>query len=201
VLHGGLESRVPSLDLWKYNNYYSEAAIAARNPHSAQVKTGANVSRKGSTPNNKRISGGESSALVTTGQKEGGKIRGKAVTGGAGGRKIGLGGKGGKAIVMPKGCVSEEVLFGTIALLAEALGVHTMNALLIAGKKDDGGDVDGEREDESMSALDKIFRFGLNTYLCASLHVVVKAMPRILTGVQGERFSLSWDYESLMTLG
>jgi hypothetical protein len=178
---------VPSLDLWKYNNYYSEAAIAARNPHSMQAKAGANVSSRTSTSSNKR----ESNMLVSTvaaAQKEGGKIRGKSAA--AGGKKMGLGGKGGKAIVMAKGSVSEEVLFGTIALLAEALGAHTMNALLIAGKKDEDGLMEGDKEDESMSALDKIFRFGLNPYLCASLHLVVKAMPRILTGVQGIFLSL-----------
>jgi hypothetical protein len=193
VLHGALESRVPSPDLWKCNNYYSEAAIAARNPHPVQVKGGANVSSRAYTSSNKRASMVESNMLVSTvtaAQKEGGKVRGK---GAAGGKKVGLGGKGGKAIVMPKGSVSEEILFGTIALLAEALGVHTMNALLIAGKKDDDGHVEGDRDDESMSALDKIFRFGLNPYLCASLHVVVKAIPRILTGVQGT-FS-PWDCE------
>lgn len=194
VLNGSLESRIPSPDLWKYNSYYSEAAIVSRNPHAAATaatgRGSASVSRKASTSSNKRASMVEPSLLVnavTAAQKEGGKIRG----GKSSGRRMGLGGKGGKAISMAKGSVSEEVLFGTIALLAEALGVHTMNVLLIAGKRDeDGADFEWEGEDESMSALDKMFRFGLNPWLCASLQTVVKAMPRILTGVQGTFFFL-----------
>lgn len=128
---------MPLQDLWSYNGYYSPSSLSARSKASSPTAS-PSVARNTATSTRIRTSFIDPSKdskplFVTTSDTSRGERR-----------KLGLGGKGGKAIQMPKGCVSEEVLFGTIALLAEALGVHFMNVLLIAGRGEEGEEMDGE---------------------------------------------------------
>jgi hypothetical protein len=77
------------------------------------------------------------------------KGKSRAIRGGLG--ALGLGGKEGKAIVMPKGCISDEVLFEAIALLAMSTG-NALSAMHTAGRRMDN---EGNLEEEAFDAYDE----------------------------------------------
>ncbi|KAG8816995.1 phosphatidylinositol kinase- protein kinase tor1, partial [Serendipita sp. 400] len=175
IFNGALESRVQPPFPWRYDNYYSEAATAARESSA----TKANPANRGGPTGSKRASTAIEALSISTGK--GAPTIGERTSSSSSiksGPRRGLGGKNGKAIVITRGSVSDEVLFEAIALLCTALGVHALKVLGIAGWKegeDHGDSLGGEKEvDESedvhrQAAITKMFRFGLNPALCASL--------------------------------
>ena len=83
-----------------------------------------------------------SKSRVSSGGKHDGTDVGKLRT-----RGVGLGGKEGKAIIMPKGCISDEVLFEAIALLAMSTG-NALSVMHTAGRPvDSDGYLEGEAFD------------------------------------------------------
>ncbi|KAG8800955.1 phosphatidylinositol kinase- protein kinase tor1, partial [Serendipita sp. 399] len=178
IFNGALESRAPPPAPWRYENYYSENAISAREMASSAAKlstTARGAGAGGVTA--KRASNAIEALSISTGKgaptstEKHPSLPRKPST------RRGLGGKNGRAIVITRGSVSDEVLFEAIALLCTALGVHALKVLGIAGWKegDDHGDGAGDKDaDDSddihrQAATTKMFRFGLNPALCASL--------------------------------
>lgn len=148
ILHGSLESRVSPPEPWRYGNYYSPAAIAARaspplaiTPETTHTKQGSKAKSTVSEISGYSV-GDDASDLG-----ERGKMRGSRGSLGP----LGLGGKEGRAIVMPKGCVSDEALFEAIALISMATG-SAAYALRIAGRRVDGG---GNLQEEAHEIYDE----------------------------------------------
>jgi hypothetical protein len=196
VLHGSLESRLPPPDPWKYNNYYSEAAIVARNApppsRTGSVRSSLNKSKANLVTD--PYSNGSASDKAVSRDK---KIRPKSAHAPHG---YGLGGKNGREIMMARGSVNDEVLFDTISVLSDALGVHIMKALGIAGRKVTGTD-DMEQRDDSeereeastaQGAFDKMFRYGINPPLCDALKMIVQRITPTLPTAQSESCILFW---------
>jgi hypothetical protein len=149
ILHGSLESRMPPPEPWRYNNYYSPAALAIRVSPPPVAGTPMDTHLKHGSKS--WISSGENtrSSIVDVADSATEKGKSRAIGGSLG--ALGLGGKDGKAIIMPKGCISDEVLFEAIALLALSTG-NALRAMHTAGRRVDS---EGNLEEEAFDAYDE----------------------------------------------
>lgn len=181
ILNGCLESRLPPPAPWRYNSYYSDTNMSLRHGPGRASTVKRSGTRGAPVPvSGKRASTAMEALAATTGKPE------SAVP--AKGSGSSAASKQSKGLVIPKGCVSDEVLFEAIALISMALEVHATRVISGAGRSEDAeaqDDLVGPDDDTAcQNALDKMFRYGLNPALALNLPLIARSVPVLLSAIQ-----------------